>query len=357
MWIAWPLSWSSSTRLPRPPVLVGREDPWRPGVQGPATSRWSAAQPPMPSVNATGIGGRPGRGRTSYRMPRASGSAPSDAQVVTVQREQAIRAARADRGAATRRRPRSGSPRVRSGPDRARSARPPGCRAGAARTPPATGPPTRRSHRSASRAMRHRSALDRRRRRYGLASRPSPSTTRQTGASASNRRAPRRRVGLGRRAGPGPSADGASRRRPGSSSPRHRSAGRAPPERGRRPAPRPTGRRPRDRRIRSRQTGRGLHRIDPVERPAHVGERPRVLAIERAVIDAAPAAPRSAAAAAGSGAPARSVDPPARIGRRAARPGDDDVAEGGQQLAERLFDRRDVHRHGGYARRAVALSP
>ena len=209
-WIAWPLSWSSSTRLPRPPVFVGREDPRRPGRPGSRRVRLFGR--PAAHAQREGDGDRRTPGPWQDVVPDAEGVGigAERAQVVAVQPEQAIGGHERHRGDATRRRPRSGSPRVRSGSDRDR---PPGrqdvAQQGLERrrrrptdaTFASTGEP----------AIRHRSALDRRRRRYGLASPPSPSTTRQTGASASNRVAPHGRVGLGRRAGPGSSADGASR--------------------------------------------------------------------------------------------------------------------------------------------------
>ena len=103
MWSAWPLSWRSSSRFPVPPSAYVAKTHGGRGVHGP-TGGWSAAHAPMPSVNATGTGGRPGRGRMSYVSPEVARIRADGGQVVVVDDLEPI--GRHERAEPTRRRPR-----------------------------------------------------------------------------------------------------------------------------------------------------------------------------------------------------------------------------------------------------------
>ena len=194
------------------------------GVQGPSGG-WSAAHAPMPSVNATGTGGRPGRGRMSYVSPELARIRAERGQVVVVDQPQPV--GRHQPVEPSRGRPRddTGSPTARCAPARRPSATRRGSRGA---SPPATLPrsPGRlRSPRSATRAPpiapRSRAASVgtgwRHRRRRRRRARPAPAT--RTAPDGPVR--PPRWPGARAR-----SDDRSSPRRTGSTRPPRRSAGR-----------------------------------------------------------------------------------------------------------------------------------
>ena len=76
MWIACPVSCTSSASSPRPPSVRLSRIVGRPGCQAPS-GRWCGRSPKV--VYATGTGGRPARSRMSNTTPSAARSTPSEA--------------------------------------------------------------------------------------------------------------------------------------------------------------------------------------------------------------------------------------------------------------------------------------
>ena len=179
---------AARARLPRLALRVRREDPRRPRRPGPG--RRLVRRP----------GAHPERERDRDRRPAGPRQDvvrdPEVARIRPERRpgsaslsvEQPVRRHEPRRAVARRPRPRTSSPTARSGPARRPTATRRGSRGASPRaTRPARPERDARWPRSASRASAQRAALARSSRRYGLPSPPSPSTTRQTGSSASNR--------------------------------------------------------------------------------------------------------------------------------------------------------------------------
>ena len=193
MWTACPLSWSSSRGCRCLPPRTWR----RPTAAAASMARSTAGRGPgaHPEVNATGIGGRPGPGSDVVPDPEPLRVRPEGRQVAMVEVEQRPSAGTRASSRATAAPTRTSSPMVRRARARRRTATRRGSRGGHPRASRPAGRARPHSPRSASRRGASVPRWDGADGDTDWPSPPSPSTARQSGSMASNRR--RRAAGSG----------------------------------------------------------------------------------------------------------------------------------------------------------------